>query len=229
MYFRFMDLIEIYKSLYEYFGPQYWWPLVRGKPRTKVQKIDKHYNYLFEICVGAILTQNTAWKNVERALCNLIEVNLLTPPAILKCPTVKLCKLIRPAGYFRQKCKKLKIFSKFLVENYNGDTCSLFGQKLIVNRQKLLSLWGIGPETADSIILYAGGQPSFVIDTYTRRLCECFGAHFKTYDEYKNFFENHLPRNTKLFNEYHALIVAWGKLYSKDKALALEIIGLLDD
>lgn len=245
-----MDLFKIYKNLYVYFGPQYWWPrtkvrrtnnsistissrkrlaaqravnqrptqdLVRGRPIS--------FDYRFEICVGAILTQNTAWMNVEKAMTNLIMAGITSPQGILKCRISRLCKLIRSAGYFRQKCKKLKIFSKFLVENYNGDLNYLFSQKLIVSRQKLLSLWGIGPETADSIVLYAGGKPSFVIDTYTRRLCEYFGVHFKTYDEYKDFFERQLPRSAKLFNEYHALIVAWGKLYSKDKARALQILA----
>lgn len=269
-----MDLTKIYKSLYKYFGPQGWWPVRQG--RTTIDNlqltIDRNARPLdaekFEICVGAILTQNTTWKNTEKALTNLIIARVTTPQKILQCPSAKLCKLIRSAGYFRQKCKKLKIFSKFLVENYNGDLKKFFGGQLsnvkglprtkskistgtnykgsqrrhpqeyrVDNetvfrtsvRGQLLLLWGIGPETADSILLYAGGQPSFVIDSYTRRLCECFGAHFKTYYEYKNFFESQLPRNTKLFNEYHALIVAWGKLYSKNKALALQIIGLLDD
>ncbi len=223
-----MELLKIYKNLYNYFGPQGWWPLVafRAEPSAPRGKPFFNCDHQFEICVGAILTQNTAWKNVEKAIANLVKANLLTPGALLRCGTKKLQTCLYPAGYFRQKTKKLKIFSKFLLENYNGDLRKFFNSQVSIVRCQLLELWGIGPETADSMILYAGGKPTFVIDAYTRQLCECFGLRFKTYDEYKKFFVHQLPRRAKLYNQYHALIIAWGKLYSKDKKAALKILLL---
>ena len=187
-------------------------------------KNQKSKVWRFEVCVGAILTQSTAWKNVEKAIKNLAELNLLTPEAILKCSKVKLEKCIKPAGYFRQKAKKLKIFSSFLVNQYHGDLNKMFICKLSVIRYELLSVWGIGPETADSILLYAGDKSSFVIDTYTKRLCALLKIQFKDYNKYKQFFENNLPHKPELFNEYHALIVAWGKLYNQNKEEAIKIL-----
>jgi len=231
-----MDVFSIYRRLFDFYGPQHWWPTKNQKSKACPERSRgiKNQNEQFEIAVGAILTQNTAWKNVAKAIDNLCQAKALTPTKIVALKKSKLEKLIRPAGYFRQKTKKLKIFSKWLIKNYNGDLRKIFKKKTPDTRHELLNLWGIGPETADSILLYAGNKPIFVIDAYTRRLCAKFGKHFKTYDEYQRFFTVSLrapkgrsnpvaktggllrrPRGllamTNLFNEFHALIVASGK------------------
>lgn len=199
-----MNVIKIFHQLYKQYGPQHWWPVCGS-------------NTLFEICAGAILTQNTAWTNVEKAIKCLLDTNLMSPQAIATCPTRKLQKCVRSSGYYKQKTKKLKIFSQWLIKNYNGDLREFFKKPLALAREELLSLWGIGPETADSILLYAGQKPIFVIDAYTKRLCRAYGVELKTYDEYQKFFETHLRAGirgwtkVKLYNEYHALIVRWGK------------------
>lgn len=197
-----MDVFSIYRRLFDFYGPQHWWPAHQ-----------KNQEPAFEIAVGAILTQNTAWKNVAKAINNLRQAKVLTPAKIISLKKSRLEKLIRPAGYFRQKTKKLKIFSKWLVKNYNGDLRKIFKKKIPDTRCELLNLWGIGPETADSILLYAGNKPIFVIDAYTRRLCAKFGKHFKTYDACQEFFTQALKKKktARLFNEFHALIVASGK------------------
>lgn len=176
----------------------------------------------FEICVGAILTQNTAWTNVEKALRNLFAAKLMDPQKLASAPLRKIQRAIRPAGYFNQKTKKLKLFSQFVLERGGLDT--LFQLPASELRSALLGIWGIGPETADSMILYAVRKPVFVIDAYTRRLLNLFKIRFRTYDEYSGFFESQLPRQVKLWNEYHALIVAWGKLFAKDRQSAQKII-----
>ncbi|KKR49184.1 MAG: HhH-GPD protein [Candidatus Magasanikbacteria bacterium GW2011_GWC2_40_17] len=188
-------------------GPQYWWPISGSKK-----------DVLLEIALGAILTQNTSWSNVEKALDCLKKEHFLNLPAILKCPQAKLEKCLKSSGYFRQKAKKIKIFTKWLEKKYGGSLGNFFkSEDVLKMRGELLSLWGIGRETADSILLYAGGKPIFVIDTYTKRFCAKMGIQFKDYDEYRAFFENKLynklkkwPR-VKLYNEFHALIVRWGK------------------
>jgi len=204
-----MDVINIFNQLYQKYGPQDWWPILNKKAEND--------NKIFEICVGAILTQNTAWTNVEKALNSLIKANLMTPEAVLKCPIKKLQKYIRSSGYYKQKAKKLKIFSQWVIKKYHGNWQRFFRQSLEKVRKELLLLWGIGPETADSILLYAGHKPIFVIDAYTKRLCHQYGVEFKTYNEYQNFFEKKIACwRTKsslvlFFQEYHALIVKWGK------------------
>lgn len=212
------DIFAVYKKLLKIYGPQKWWPVLNRR------------DPYFEIAVGAILTQSAAWKNVAKAINNLYSAKALTAQKIIKLGSRRLASLIRPAGYFRQKTKKLMIFSKWLIKNYGGDITHLKHYKLLTTRHQLLQLWGIGPETADSIILYALNKPIFVIDEYTRRLCKKFGVEFKTYDEYQKFFESSLfplsppkagrqgerkgvcrPLTTTLFQEFHALIVASGK------------------
>lgn len=178
----------------------------------------------FEICVGAILTQNTSWTNVEKALVKLHQHDLLNPEKIVQAKTNKILQAIRSAGYYNQKIKKLKLFSGKLIDN--GGLDKIFKMPVPKLRKFLLSVWGIGRETADSIILYAAKKPIFVVDTYSKRMLNCFGIKFNDYDEYRDFFEKSLPKKTKLWNEYHALIVAWGKLYNKDKILACEILKL---
>ena len=194
-----------YKNLFQTYGPQKWWPVLHPQ------------NAQFEISIGAILTQNTAWTNVEKALTNLYKNNLLLLEAIKTAPKSKLAKAIKPAGYFNQKAIKLKKFVKFL--EAEGGFKKLAKLQVPELRKKLLGIWGIGPETADSIILYAFNKPSFVIDTYTKRLLAKSGIKFKTYDEYKKYFESRLPKNVKMWNEYHALIVRWGKGHAGRKGI----------
>lgn len=198
-----MNLKKLYHQLLREHGRQNWWPVI-GPKKTGA----------FEICVGAILTQNTAWINVEKAIRNLIDNRLLSSSAVTECSLAKLARLIKPSGYFNQKAKKLKIFSRWLIKKYDGDLKKFFKQPLPAAREKLLSLWGIGPETADSILLYAGHKPIFVIDAYTKRFCAKYGVVFETYNEYQNFFQNGLTvsgSRFRLYNEFHALIVRWGK------------------
>lgn len=190
-------LIEIYKILFNNFGRQHWWP-AKGRKERK-----------FEICIGAILTQNTSWKNAEKAIENLREAGALSEKAIEKIPQEKIALLIKPAGYYNQKAKKLKAFAGFLEKN----SFEKLG-KMPINeaRQLLLEVHGIGKETADSMLLYALNKPIFIIDAYTKRIFErIFSMKFKDYDEWQRFFSKSLRRDTLLFNEYHALIVALGK------------------
>lgn len=172
----------------------------------------------FEIMVGAVLTQNTAWTNVEKALDQLRRADALRPDRIVAMPPARLARLIRSAGYFRQKARKLKIFSHWLMTRFpppseKGEDWGGGWRRTptIVLRRELLSLWGIGPETADSILLYAFGRPVFVVDAYTLRFCRAHGRHFKTYDSCQSFFESQLPPDAELFNEFHALVVVNGK------------------
>ena len=183
-------LLKIYESLLKHFGPQHWWP------------INDKTNPTYEICVGAILTQNTAWANVEKALNNLIKSNAIDPRKILAMPDEKLKKLIRPAGFFNQKAERLKAFTRFFLANPKP------------TREQLLALKGIGPETADSILLYAFNKPYFVIDAYTKRVFSRLGLIKETqYEELQKFFEQNLPKKVSLYKEYHALIVELAKKY----------------
>jgi endonuclease-3 related protein len=192
------QLTDIYARLYARFGPQHWWP---------------HHAGAFEVIVGAILTQNTAWTNVEKALANLKRARLLTPTALNRVTTARLARLIRPSGYFNLKAKKLKAFARFVCAEHRGRLAHLFARDAARLREELLAVYGIGPETADSIVLYAARQPIFVVDAYTRRVMARLGLARAdaTYDELQRLFMEHLPREERLFNEYHALIVALGK------------------
>jgi endonuclease-3 related protein len=196
-----MNLISLYERLFAYFGPRHWWPA------------DSPY----EVIVGAILTQSAAWSNVEKAIQNLKEEDLLSQKALLSVSEKKLAEVIRSAGYHNAKAKKLKAFAKFLKEKHQGELSSLFSLPTDDLRDELLLVWGIGPETADSIVLYAAGKPSFVVDAYTRRIFSRLGAVDEkiSYDDLKDFFENHLPCSVLLFNEYHALIVELGKTFCR--------------
>jgi endonuclease-3 related protein len=198
-----MNLLHYFAALFEAHGPQYWWP---GRSR-------------FEIIVGAILTQNTSWTNVERAIRNLRSARLLSPQAVRDAPSHKLAVLLRPSGYFRQKTKTLKAFVKFLYAFHSGSLSRLFATRSPVLRDQLLAVRGIGPETADSILLYAGKHPVFVIDAYTRRIAERHGiSHSKAgYEDLRARFETSLPRDQQLFNEFHALIVHTGKNFCRPK------------
>jgi endonuclease-3 related protein len=197
-------LENIYQRLYKTFGPQHWWP---GETP-------------FEVIIGAILTQNTAWVNVKKAINNLKKKNLLTPMALRKVSQKRLAKLIRPAGYYNQKAKKVKNFIQFLFDNYRGGPKRMFSEDFLVLRAKLLDVNGIGLETADSILLYAGNKPIFVVDAYTRRILSRHNL-IKTdasYTEIQNYFMDNLENEVKLFNEFHALLVRLGKEICKPKS-----------
>src|SRR3989339_806258 len=181
-----MDIFGVYKKLLKIYGSQGWWPLLINNRMTygvHYSRLEKYGNNFrdpyFEIAIGAILTQNTAWTNVVVAIENLYQTRALTPKKILEIPGAKLRKLIRPAGYFRQKTKKLKVFAKWILDNYQGDIRKLGQKDVLQAREELLSVWGIGKETADSIILYALNKPIFVIDAYTKRFCAKYGIIYE--------------------------------------------------
>jgi endonuclease III related protein len=193
------DLMRVYRRLFDAFGPQHWWP---GDTR-------------FEMMVGAMLTQNTSWRNVERAIHNLREADLLEPRALYGVPQEELEDLIRPAGYFRVKAKRLRSLLEFLVEQYGGSLDAMFQTNLPDLREQLLGVHGIGPETADSILLYAGGLASFVVEAYTHRVFARHGwiGFDADYHQIQDYVHGQLPQDAPLYNEFHALLVRLGKDY----------------
>jgi len=194
------ELLEnIYQRLYSHFGPQHW-----GPGETP-----------FEIIVGAILTQSAAWSNVEKAILRLKQADVLSPQAMQMVPQSELAELVHSCGYYNMKAKKLLAFVEWLCLRYDGSLDKLFDRPLTPLRRELLAVYGIGEETADSILLYAGQKPIFVIDAYTRRIADRLqlpvaGTH---YADYQDLFMRCLPARQALFNEYHALLVAQGKNY----------------
>lgn len=205
-----MDLFWVYKQLFARYGPQHWWPAETS----------------FEVIVGAILTQSVNWQNVERAIANLKQHNALTSDRLYKLSEEELAELIRPAGYFRQKAKKLKAFINHLYIEHNGDLSRMLVQPMKKLRAELLSIWGIGPETADSILLYAAQKPIFVVDAYTKRIFSRMGLVSSgiSYDELQRFCMAQLPKSVKLFNEYHALLVHHGKEVCRSKPRCLRCV-----
>ncbi len=200
------SILEIYQELFTQFGPQHWWP---GESPT-------------EVAVGAVLVQNTAWKNVERAIDNLRQADLLQVDKLYQLPVAELETLIQPAGFYRVKAKRLRNLLALIVEQHEGEIERLLGLPMEVARQQLLAVQGVGPETADSILLYGGGHPKFVVDAYTRRVLLRHGwlappakAGPATYATMQQLFEQALPRDVALFNEYHALIVRVGHLHCR--------------
>ncbi|GAB4174285.1 MAG: endonuclease [Geothermobacteraceae bacterium] len=189
-----LDIRQLYDLLRAHFGPQNWWPA----------------DTPFETAVGAILTQNTAWTNVEKAIANLKQANALDCSSMLKLSKGELEELIRPSGFFRQKTERLQLFCRHLEDHHGGKLEHLMARDTDSARKELLSLKGIGPETADSILLYGGGHASFVVDAYTRRLLDRLGLlpGKGSYEEMRNLFMRLLPAEPELFNEYHALIVS---------------------
>ncbi|MDP6494306.1 MAG: hypothetical protein QGI09_02530 [Dehalococcoidia bacterium] len=185
-------LLDIYDWLLRRYGPQYWWP----------------GDGAFEVIVGAILTQATSWGGVDKALINLKVRGLLEPAALRIVDQEELASLIKPSVYFNVKAQKLKAFVQYLWEHYNDDLGALLKRESHQLRQELLSVYGIGEETADDILLYAAGKPIFVIDAYTRRILSRLGfaSTQDTYGSYQTIFMNNLPHDTSLFNEYHALL-----------------------
>jgi len=205
---RPLPLLEIFDRLLARFGPLQWWPAETP----------------FEVCIGAILTQNTAWTNVEKAIVNLRQGSMLTPAAIRQCRPEELAELIRPAGYFNVKSQRLKEFIDWLFRHHDGSLDLMFAGDWQALRVDLLSVRGIGPETADSILLYAGHQPTFVVDAYTRRLFHRLGwlPASAGYDQTRDLFMTALPSNVPLFNEYHALIVEQCKRFCRVRPLCLD-------
>lgn len=196
-------LNEIYNRLFAAYGPQHWWP---GESP-------------FEVLIGAVLVQNTAWQNVARAIDNLKQADLLEPHELYGVPEEELEELIRPAGYFRVKGRRLRNLLELLVDRYDGSLDAMFASGLSTLREELLSVNGVGPETADSILLYAGGLPTFVVDTYTHRVFARHGwIEFNAdYHAIKEHFESGLERDVALYNEYHALLVRVGKLHCRKR------------
>ena len=187
-------MLNLYKTLLKAYGRRGWWPTTSD-------------NKKFEIILGAILTQNTSWKQVEKAIANLKNNDLISQEAIKKVSLRRLASLIKPAGYFNQKAKRLKIINQFLEKNKNP------------TRDQLLEVNGIGPETADSILLYAFNQPSFVIDTYTKRIMQRIGYKEESYGGLQALFQDNLPNDYKIYNEFHALFVEHAKTYCRKKPL----------
>jgi endonuclease-3 related protein len=190
-------LQDTYRRLLERYGPQHWWPA--REP--------------FEVITGAILTQSTAWTNVEKAIANLKAAGKLSPAALRKLSEAELARLIRPCGYYNVKARRLNAFSIWLGENYYDNLDRLFKSNADTLRERLLVIYGIGEETADSIMLYAGNKPVFVIDAYTRRIIDRMGLTPSSHDyaSYQKLFTANLPKDVKLFNEYHAVLVRHAK------------------
>jgi len=201
-------LLSVFNILSQHFGPQNWWP---GETP-------------FEVMVGAILTQNTNWSNVEKAIINLKKDQALDPLKIKSMRTSRLAALIKPSGFFNIKAQRLKTFIAFLFEEYNGDLKKMAREESEVLRRKVLSVKGIGPETADSILLYALNKPVFVVDAYTKRVFSRHGvcSAKDDYHDVQGIFASRLPADVKLFNEYHALIVILAKQFCRTKPLCKE-------
>jgi len=197
-------LTEIYQLLLERFGPQHWWP---GETQ-------------FEIIVGAILAQNTNWTNVEKAIANLKSADVLSPEKLHNIEVSQLAELIRPAGYYNIKAKRLKSFVSWLCENYDGKLTELENVDTERLRAELLGIKGVGRETADSILLYAIDRPIFVVDAYTARVAVRHGLiePEADYEQLRDLFQSNLPQDVQLFNEYHALLVRVGKEFCRPKA-----------
>lgn len=219
------ELKKIYDFLYNEYGPQGWWPLLSvvkkgGVNPTKTGSVKGYHpgNFSFprteierfEIIIGCLLTQNTSWTNVEKALLNLEEERLIRPDKIMKTKKDKLGKLIRPAGYFNQKAERLVILAEWFL---NQDS------KVLPTREELLNLKGIGPETADSILLYAYKEPEFIVDNYTKRILSNLKLipDNANYDFVKSLFEKNLEKDFKMFQEFHALLVEHAKRYYTGK------------
>ncbi len=198
-------LQNIYQRLIDNYGPQHWWPAEEP----------------FEVMVGAILTQSAAWLNVEKAIANLKVAKALSPQALRRFSLSETATLIHPCGYYNVKARKLKSLAHWLGEYCNDNLSKLFANNTDQLRQQLLAAWGIGQETADSIILYAANKPVFVIDAYTRRIINRIGLapDSNSYAAYQSLFMDNLPADAGLFNEYHALLVCLGKNVCRHRPL----------
>ncbi|MFA7250103.1 MAG: endonuclease III domain-containing protein [Dehalococcoidia bacterium] len=197
------ELRAVYDTLMTAYGPQDWWPAaaIDGPERS------------LEICVGAILVQNTWWSGAEEAIANLRAARLLSCEAMLGLPEDALAELLRPAGYFRTKARKLRTFCGVVMDEHGGDIDPLLAGSMEEVRARLLAIWGVGPETADAMTLYAGGLPTFVVDAYTYRLFERLGRTPgpRKYDVYRDHLMRHVDLDERTLNEWHALIVRHGQ------------------
>lgn len=199
------QLQDIYKRLFETYGPQCWWPA--DEP--------------FEVMVGAILTQSAAWTNVEKAITSLKAAGALSPGELRRLSLSDLAALVYSSGYHNAKARKLKSLAEWLQKSCRDDLKILFAGETGQLREQLLSVWGIGEETADSILLYAAEKPVFVIDAYTRRIADRIGLSpdGNSYAAYQSLFTGNLPADVRLFNEYHALLVCLGKNVCRKRPL----------
>ena len=204
-------LMEVYHRLFSAYGPQGWWP--GDSP--------------FEVIIGAILTQATAWTNVEKAMNNLKKAGILSPEGLKDIPTDELALLIRSSGYFNVKARRLKAFIHHLWDVHDGSLDNMLNTDGPALRRELLSIHGLGEETADDILIYAANKPYFVIDAYTRRIIDRVGlyAGAGSYGEYQRFFHEALPADTRLFNEYHALLVRHGKDVCRPTPLCEQVLS----
>ncbi|MBU3933602.1 MAG: endonuclease III domain-containing protein [Candidatus Omnitrophica bacterium] len=195
----------VYKKLYSHFGPQHWWPAENA----------------FEVVIGAILTQNTSWTNVEKAISRLKEKKLISPGRLYNTDLKTVAELIRPCGYYNVKAARIRSFLETLFVDFKGDLSSMFLLKPALLRERLLRIKGIGPESADSILLYAAKRAVFVVDAYTRRflLRHKLIERHASYEQVQSLFEENLPRRLNLFNEYHALIVRLAKEFCRKRPL----------
>ncbi len=202
---RRFRLYNIYNILYKTYGPRKWWPA----------------DTPFEVIAGAILTQNTSWNNVEKAITKLKANKTLTPGKLKEMSKNRLASLIKSCGYYNIKATRLKHFAEYLVKNYGGSLKKFFSNSTPHTREELLAINGIGPETADSILLYAANRPVFVVDAYTKRILQRQGLikPNATYEQIQKLFEDNFPKNSRLFNEYHALIVQHGKDVCRKKPI----------
>ncbi|MFC1901784.1 endonuclease III domain-containing protein [Chloroflexota bacterium] len=198
-------LPDIYRRLMAGYGPQHWWPAPEP----------------FEMMVGAILTQSAAWTNVEKAIAALREARALSPAALRRLSQTEVAGLIRASGYYNAKARKLQALAHWLGERYHDDLNELFAADIVLLRQRLLEVYGIGEETADSIILYAANKPVFVIDAYTRRIISRLGLapQEDSYAAYQHLFADNLPADAGMFNEYHALLVCLAKYVCRSRPL----------
>ena len=196
-------LLKIFKALLKAYGPRHWWP---AKTR-------------FEVIIGAILTQNVTWKNAKDSVDSLREAGMLSAEKIIKAPQRKLAFRIKSSRFYNQKAKNLKAFCSYLMKENQGSLNMMFAKDMDILRKELLGLRGIGQETADCILLYAGKKPSFVSDAYTKRLLKRYGLINKElpYADIRRFFMDNLPEDTYIYNEFHALIVRHGHLTCKSK------------
>ena len=197
------ELIQLYRRLYDHYGDLHWWPAKSP----------------FEVSIGAILTQNTAWKNVEKAITRLKQTRSLGVGALSKMSHRRLARLIKSTGYFNLKARRLKNFISFVAKRYRRSHAQMLRQKSERLRAELLSVNGIGPETADSILLYAAEKPVFVIDAYTKRILSRHGVlqYETSYDDFQTFFFKRLPPDTALYNQYHAMFVKVGSEFCRSK------------
>ena len=208
-------LMEVYRRLFDAYGPQHWWP----GAETPI-----------EVCIGAILTQSAAWTNVELAMRRLREAGALSLEGIHASTQEELAGLVHASGYFNVKARKLKAFAQHVYDHHGGDLSRMLAQPWEPLREELLGIYGIGEETADDILLYAAGAPSFVMDAYTRRILSRLGirAPDERYESYRAIFMDALPPDAHLYNEYHALLDNLGKEACRKRAPRCAECPLLD-